>query len=553
MIRNGVYSLIVGMILVACSSCGGGPDNSKLKIFKYNQVSCRSIDPADAGSQGVIWVVNQVFNGLVQMDEKMNIKPCIAKYWELDPSGTKYTFYLKTNVHFHDHDAFDGGTGRAVVAEDFVYSFNRIMAPETSSDGAWVFNGKVRKENPFVALNDSVFEVHLEKSFPPFLGMLSMQYCSVVPKEVVSKLGKQFAKNPIGTGPFRFKKWDEGKNMYLVKNKDYFEKFGSDQLPYLDAIKISFINDKHTELMSFLKGDLDFLTSIDASIKDELLTSSGELKENHQDKIDLNKLPYLNTEYLGFMVDPTIEKDVDGKSLKNHPIFNVKVRQAIAHAIDKDDIVRYLRNNIGQTADYGFIPKVMYGDRPYSWNGFDFDPNRSRQLLSEAGYPNGEGIPEISLYVEKGAQDICNSIQAQLRNIGIKIKLVSTNKSFIKTERDKSSLICFYGQWIMDYPDPETFLTCFYGKNPSSPNFTRFQNEEFDALYEKAMNTVDEEERMAIYMKLDSIGANQVPLIPIYYDEIVNFSHKHILNLNVTPSKLLNLKYVDIFKEEENQ
>ena len=544
------FTILYLSLFALIFSCDTAPKHSKLKIFKYNQVSCRSADPADAGSQGVIWVVNQVFNGLVQMDDKMNIKPCLAKYWEVDPSGKQYKFHLRTNVNFHDDESFEGGIGRKMTAHDFVYSFNRIIDPKTSSVGAWVFNGKVTKEDPFVAVNDSVFQINLLQPFPPFLGMLGMQYCSVVPKEAVDFYGRDFPKHPIGTGPFRFKKWDEGKKMYLVKNKSYWERYGNDSLPYLDAIKITFIQDKHTELMAFLKGDLDFLTSIDPSIKDELLTIKGDLRPEFEDKLIFNKLPYLNTEYLGFMTDPSIKKDVNGKSLEGHPVFNKKVRQAIAHAIDKDEIVKFLRNSIGTPAHHGFIPPVMYGDMEYTWKGFNYDPNIAMKLLAEAGYPNGKGIPKIDMFVEHGAQDVCTAIHGQLKKIGIDINLVPTNKSFIKAEREKSTLICFYGQWIMDYPDPETFLTCFYGENPSSPNFTRYQNPAFDLKYEASINTLDDYSRMKLYMDLDSMSTYDAPLIPIYYDQIVNFTHAHVQGLSVTPSKLLSLKYVDLIKEE---
>ena len=550
MVKKTLIALFI-LTLLFIASCNTAPKQSNLKIFKYNQASCRSADPADAGSQGVIWVVNQVFNGLVQMDDRMNIKPCLAKYWMLDETGTKYTFYLRTDVYFHDHSSFESGVGRKMTAHDFVYSFNRIIDPKTSSVGAWVFNGKVKEENPFVAVNDSVLEINLRQSFPPFLGMLSMQYCSVVPREVVEFYGKDFAKHPIGTGPFRFKKWDEGKKMYLVRNTKYWEKYGNDTLPYLDAVKITFIQDKHTELMAFLRGDLDFLTSIDASIKDELLTIKGDLRPEFSNDFVFDKLPYLNTEYLGFMIDSTKEFDVNGKSLKGHPVFNKKVRQAIAHALDKDEIVRYLRNSIGTPAHKGFIPPVMFGDMPYNWQGYKYNPNKALDLLAKAGYPNGKGLPAIDLFVEHGAQDICTAILGQLKKIGININLVPTNKSFIKAEREKSSLICFYGQWIMDYPDPETFLTCYYGLNPSSPNFTRYQNEAFDLMYESSIKTLDNEKRMKLYMQADSIAMKDAALIPIYYDQIVNFTHKYVQGLSVTPSKLLSLKYVDIVSPDQ--
>ena len=173
--------------------------------------------------QATMWADNQIFNGLVQVNDQLEVQPCIAKSWEISADAKQYTFHLRDDVFFHDDEEFKDEKGRKVVAADFVYSLNRLMDSAVASPGGWLFNGKISKENGFLALNDSTFQINLEVPFRPLMGLLTLQYCSVVPKEVVEKYGKDFRNHPIGTGPFKFKVWEENNYLILVKNENYFE------------------------------------------------------------------------------------------------------------------------------------------------------------------------------------------------------------------------------------------------------------------------------------------------------------------------------------------
>ena len=183
-----------------------------------------------------------------------------------------------------------------------VYSFERILDKNTASSGAWIFNGRVDTLQPFMALDDTTFQLKLLTPFHPILGVMSMQYCSIVPREVANKYGKDFRRHPCGTGPFEFVAWEEGQALIMKKNPFYFE---SDSLgvplPYLDGIKISFLENKATEFLEFQQQRLDFINDIDASFKDEVITKSGDLRKEWAGKIVLIKHPYLTTEYLGFL------------------------------------------------------------------------------------------------------------------------------------------------------------------------------------------------------------------------------------------------------------
>jgi len=179
-----------------------------------------------------------------------------------------------------------------------------------------------------------------------------MQYCSVVPVEVVQKYGKDFRAHPIGTGPFIMQIWEEAELLGLLKNPNYFEKHNGDQLPYLDAVEISFKEDKHLEYLHFLKKDFDFISGIDGAYKDEVITKEGKLHPDLVGKVNMLKKPYLNTEYLGFLMEPG----------KDHPLQDARIRRAINYGFDRAKVVTYLRNNVGVPADGGFVPTFMYPD-----------------------------------------------------------------------------------------------------------------------------------------------------------------------------------------------
>ncbi|MFB0925557.1 MAG: ABC transporter substrate-binding protein, partial [Vicingaceae bacterium] len=190
--------------------------------------------------------------------------PSIAKSWEISEDGKTYTFHLRSDVYFHNHELFSDGKGRKVVAEDFVYSFNRIIDENVASPGSWLLNNidydEQRDFKAFDAINDSTINIYLSNPFPPFLGILTMQYFSVVPHEIVEHFKNDFRRNPVGTGPFKFKMWDEGNKMVFLKNENYFEKDTKGvQLPYIDGVSITFIKDKDMEFLKFLTKNIDFI------------------------------------------------------------------------------------------------------------------------------------------------------------------------------------------------------------------------------------------------------------------------------------------------------
>jgi peptide/nickel transport system substrate-binding protein len=518
--------------------CGYQSQYDDSQVFRYNEAAgITSLDPAFSRNQANIWAVNQLFNGLVQMDEDLRVQPCIAKSWEILDSGLTYVFHLRNDVLFHASKCFKNEEQRKVTAGDFLYSFERLLDKELAAPGSWVF----QKVKSFKAVNDSTFTIELQTPFSPFLGILSMKYCSVLPQEAVEYYGLAFRENPVGTGPFYFKLWEGNEKLVLRKNVNYFEKAeNGDSLPYMEAVAITFIPDKQSAFLEFIKGNLDFMSGIDASYKDELLTFEGELQQKYAERFNLYRQPYLNTEYLAFLVDSN--QDV----MLNSPLLNLKIRQAINYGFDRKKMMRYLRNNIGTPANSGMIPKGLGSYNPEVVNGYDYNPEKASQLLAEAGYPKGLGLPEITLQTNASYLDLCEYIQGELAAIGIKLKVEVTPPSTLRQSIATSKVPFFRASWIGDYPDGENYLSLFYSENhsPNGPNYTHFKSVRFDSLYREATSQPLDSIRYHLYAQMDSLVMAEAPVVPLYYDQVLRFYPKTVKGLGGNAMNLLDIKRV---------
>lgn len=513
-------------------------------VFRLNMSEgLETTDPAFAKSKTVIWVDHQIYNTLVQTDSELHLIPSLAKSWEIKDSGRVLTFHLRTDVYFQDNPVFPGGKGRKMTASDVVYSFRRIMDPQTASAGAWIFNGKVNPDTGFIAMDDSTFQLRLFRPFHPILGILTMPYCSIVPHEAVEKYGKDFREHPCGTGPFQLKHWNEGQSLTLVKNPHYFERDSAgNRLPYLDAVQFHFISSKVTEFLMFIQGQLDLLSDVDVSYKDEILTKSGKLQPDFRDKIILLKKPYLNVEYLGFLVDTT------NPLIQHSPIRLRKFRLAVNYGFDREKIAMYLKNNLVAPAYGGFVPDGLPAYDTSKVHGYRYNPRRASRLLAEAGFPNGQGLPPVTLFSTEEYADITNLVAGQLRQIGIVANVNIQQGGMLREMAAKSKAPFFRADWIADYPDAESFLACFYSKNPAPPNYSRFSNKEFDRLYERAISENNDSIRYKLYQEMDNIILKYAPVVPLYYDESVMFIHPWVKGLINNSLSLLELRRVKIEK-----
>lgn len=503
-------------------------------VFRYNEhANITSLDPAFAKDQRNIWPCNQLYNSLVQLDDSLNIQPDIAKAWEISNDAQVYTFTLRKDVSFHKHPIFGKDSTRNVKAKDVVFSLNRLTDKNLASPGSWV----MQNVKDISAPNDSVVKIELKNAFPGFLGLLSMKYCSVVPTEMKAL---DFRERPIGTGPFKFKRWEANEKLVFRKNNLYFEEDSNGkQLPYLEAVAITFLPDKQSEFLQFAQGNIDFLSGLDPSYKDELLSLNGKLKDKYAGQVDMLAAPYLNTEYLGIY----LEKEESATASK-------KIRKAINYGFDRKKMIKYLRNGIGTPANHGFIPKGLPGFSKTTF--YEYNPAKAKELIAAYQRENGTQTPEISISTNSSYLDLVEYIQRELQKIGIRVNIDVMPPSTLRQQRSAGKLELFRASWIADYPDAQNYLSLFYSNNfaPNGPNYTHFSNATFDKLYEKALRVASAKQRELLYKKMDSIVMEEAAVVPLYYDKVVRFKQKSVQNLGINPVNLLDLKRVSKTKIE---
>ncbi len=523
---------VVLFVALACSKPSTYPD-----VFRYNEAAgILTLDPAFAKDLPHIWACNQLYNSLLEFDSMMQIKPSLAKDWKISEDGLDYTFFLRRDVYFHDHPVFDGKR-RRLVAHDFVYSFNRLVDPALASPGRWIFNHVARQGDSLLvkALNDSVLIVRLDQPFPAFTGLLAMAYASALPKEVVQSEGNNFRRTPIGTGPFRFQFWEEGVRLVLRRNPFYFERENGQQLPLLEAVSVSFLTDKQTAFMEFAKGNLDFMSGIDARYKDELLSRSGSLKNKYENKIKLIRQPFFNTEYLGFFIG---EGAFPSLSQERY----LALRKAVSFGIDRGKMLKYLRNSIGTPAYGGMIPKGLPGYDTTQSIGYSFRPNEALQLIRDYNLAG----TSITISVTFDYADLVKFIQSQLIQLGLDVRMEVLPTATLREMRAQGKLQVFRASWVADYPDAENYLSLFYSpnKSPAGPNYTHFDQAGFDNELLAASRLSDMSKRSRIYRRLDSLMMTQAPVTVLYYDEVLRFVSRDILHFTANPSNQLDLKRV---------
>ena len=280
-------------------------------------------------------------------------------------------------------------------ASDFEYSLNRLKDEKVASPGGWILQNV---EN-FKAINDSIFEIKLTKSFPAFLGLLSMKYASVVPKEIIESPNHDFRTQPIGTGPFQFKFWEENVKLVLRRNPIYFEKDeNGKQLPYLEAVAITFLPDKQSGFLEFIQGKIDFISGLDPSYKDEILTQSGQLQEKYKNDVNMITGPYLNTEYLGFRMDGS-----------DKTVLDKRIRQALNYGFDRQKLVTYLRNGMGTPAINGIIPAGLPGFEVGVWHGLYAPKGTPKPIIDRLSKSLQTALKDpavISRFAELGTEPV---------------------------------------------------------------------------------------------------------------------------------------------------
>lgn len=532
--------------------CSCGKEKGTNKIFHFNEPNgIESLDPITVNNYPALNVLNNVCEGLVEYDKDAKLQPSIARSYEISADGRTYTFHLRNDVYFQDDDCFKDGKGRKVNANDFKYCYERVCNPLTKTRGLWVFRDKVsgadeyskapdklKEIKGFKVVDDSTFQIILVAPFSPFLSILTMPYGFIYPKEAVDYYKENFGFHIVGTGPFHFVKWDMDKILVFENNNNYWgkEKDGS-KTTMIDGFEVSFIRSPETEFLDFQDKKLDFeKPSVDvfSQIGDE----NGNLKPGYD--FEMVRQPYLNTVYLCTMLDTTMEGG-KGNPLAN----NLKLRQALNFAIDREKIVKYVLKGKGIPGIHGPLPKGMpgYSDEV---EGYKYDREKAIQLLAEAGYPEGKGLNlKLVYHNDESQRELCEAIQAQFREIGVNMQIEEMLGAAHRSAQNEGKLTFWRANWGADYYDPENYYALFYSKNrtPIGPNTACYKNPKVDSLYELGLKITNFDERMKVYREIDKLINEDSPWMIVYYNQFIYLKQKNIYGMYVDGLGIINFKH----------
>ncbi len=568
-----IYSFLAAVVLLA--SCEGTKeDTSTERVAKGAVVyggtftmseaeKFQSLFPHTIIDLGSANIAKQIFEGLVKFSPKdMSVIPALAENWEIDASGTVYTFKLRKGAKFHDDPCFDGGEGREMNANDVKYSFEMLctaspdnaMFTSTFKDrvkGATAYyNGEAESLEGVKVIDDYTVEITLEQPSSSFLYILANPATSVVAKEAVDKYGIQCT---IGTGPFKYTEGGEvDKELFLVYNEDYYKlDSAGNQLPYLDTVHYRFINSQNTQLDEFRNGGLDVIFGLPSEKINEVVQEQIADFANVPPKFILGRSPEMVTQFYEFNLTREVFQDV-------------RVRQAFSYAIDKDKIVNDILNReaFGPGIN-GLCPPSFPGYDVSKVSGYSYDPDKARALLADAGYPNGSNFPSIKVELNSGGTRntrVAFEIQKQLSdvlNINVDIEVVPFAQKLEDAKYAKADI--FRSAWVADYPSPESFLWTCYGRDvpasldePSHPNTMRYQSAAFDSLFEKGIAARDKEESYGYFTQAEQILMQDAPLIPLWYSENYRLLQSYVRNFYSNPMNLIDLTDVYI-KEREGK
>ncbi|OWY20640.1 ABC transporter substrate-binding protein [Sphingobacteriales bacterium UPWRP_1] len=554
--------LFTAFVAVLLTACGNGNQNTSTSgnfkeapgnvyyggTFKVNETEYfQTLYPLNIGEVVGHRIANQIYEGLVRLNQAdLSVEPSLATRWTIDPSATVYTFNIRKGVKFHDNACFAEGKGRELTVQDVKYCLDRLCAHDVNNKGYDFVRGRIAGADAYYessrkgslpeggvqgiqVLNDTTLQITLQKPFSSFLYVLAMQFGYIYPKEAVEKYGTEMRQNTVGTGPFYLKTLRENETVVLLRNPNYWGKDkNGNQLPYLDGVKVMFIKDEMTWLREFKDGKFDLKYRLPLEVADEVADASGNLKGEYA-KFIYQTTPSLTIQYYGF--------------LNSGKIFNnKKLRQAFCYAIDRQKLVDYTIKGAAVPAFYGIVPPAFTKYNSKALRGYDFNPEKARQLLAEAGYPNAKELPPITLQINSGGkrnEQVAEVLQKMLQeNLNVQVKIVQMPWPQ-HLETVESAKVDFWRfAWIADYPDPENFLSLLSSRTlPENPNektylnTTRYKNPEFDRLFEEGLRTTDETKRNELYLKADQVALDDAAILPLYYDKDQRLLQPYVRNL----------------------
>lgn len=511
-------------------------------VFNANESqSLRGLFPLGITQAASQRIAAQVYEGLVAFDQNdLSLVPALANSWSVDATGTVYTFSLRKGVRFHDDPCFPDGKGRLVTAEDVIMCFKELCTYKNTNQMFWLVQDRIvgadehyeatrtgvapKDIEGIQLVDDHTVRFTLTAPWPGFLQALAHQGTWVYPEELTAYYKDAALWRMVGTGPFRLKTFKEGEVLILERNPDYWgeDEYGN-QLPFLDAVRITFVQDKKRELDEFEKGNLSMVYELPVDRTDVLRTFSDG-------RFQVQDVPAFTTQFYGI-------------NARLEPFTDVRVRRAFSMVIDRLFLVDSVLMGLGYPAIRGVVPPGFAGYPYDTIPETRFDPVAARALLAEAGFPNGSGLPTIHLQVNRGAGyvEVATSVQAMLEShLGARVvtSLLPLDQHYQRIEQGRS--LFWREGWIADHPDPENFLALFHGKQvpadtalPSTLNSTRYNEPRFDALFMEAQRTTDVAARLQLLAQAERVLMGDAVVIPLYHERSVRLLQNWVQELPI--------------------
>ena len=486
-----------------------------------------NLDPWRSTTTATRRILVNVYEGLTTFDPvTAEVIPLLAESWEVSDDGLTYTFNLREGVLFQDAEGVSY-ENREVTAEDVVWSWLRFLTNDTSVsehpeylsdiEGAGAYlEGEADTVSGLNILDDYTLEVTLSQPSHRFLANLVNAY--VVPQEALEAYGEDFSNRPVGTGPFKFERWNRDDELVLSAYDDYWE----EGFPKLETVRFVNVPEATTGLLQYREGELDLLFDIPTA---QLEAVREEFADEYYQS------PGLNVRYWGFKM--TAEPFAD----------NVALRQAFNHAVDRELIWNVLMEGARRPALQGVLPPEMpAADVP----GYEYDLERARELMVEAGYPEGEGLEPITLYYFGSAEDAPQvALQDMLSQIGVQLELQKEDNSTYWGHIGEDDVAMFLSGWSSDFADPSEVFNFLFAEGRDD---TKYDNPEVNRLLQEATATSDPDERNAIYRQVHEIIMADAPWIVSSYSIIAYLQKPYVENFLVSPAGtyIAPLKYVEI-------
>ncbi len=470
-----------------------------------------TLDPARLRDIYSLAVGQQLFDGLVQFDQTLNITPALAQFWVASRDWLTWTFTLRKGVKFHH--------GREVTSDDVVYSFTRLLDPRLRSGGADHFmtiqgapefrEGKAKQVAGLAALDRYTVRVTLTEASVPFVSILAVGQAKIVPRELVEEQGEAFGLQPVGTGPFKFVRWERGKEIVLAANPDYFD--GPPKLARL--------------VFRIFPGER--LDSVFADFQ------AGNLEDSPIPSKDYRQI--IASQAYQYFRRPIFSLRHYGLNTRMKPLDDRRVRQALVYAIDREAIVadpwlgRYaLARGILPPGTLGFNPKLR---------GYPYDPPRARELLVQAGYPGGKGLPPIAIWSSVRSEEMLREherIRKDLEAVGVTAEFqYSPDWPTYSKAMSERKLPVFLRGWLADVPDPENFLAKLF--HSASPwNYMGYANATVDGLLEKARAEPDVPRRVEVYRRAEELVMDDAPVIPVWHQTYERLFQPYVKGVEVS-------------------